>query len=212
MFNKLILTAVTCCITLFASAQNTDDNFKPLAGDKTLEVGLNLNGGTFGQLKLRKFTTDALAFRYSTSVAYNYNKHSEDASSYTLGISFAPGIEKHFTGNKRLSPYLGVAIPLSINRSHYESDVLEIKGAASEYGSNGSYFSVGLNSLAGVDLYVVKNFYVGFEAGVGLSYLNYGEVEVNYKNDFPKNRTIEGYHGIGFNTFTTGGLRIGFVF
>ncbi|MFD2513106.1 hypothetical protein ACFSRY_04465 [Pontibacter locisalis] len=212
MVNKLILTAFACCITLFASAQNSEESFKPVAGNKTLEVGLNLYGNTFGQLKLRKFSTETLAFRYSTSVSYNYSKPTEDASSYSLGISFAPGFEKHFSGTKRLSPYLGLSVPLTIKTSHFESDNVEVKGAASDNGYDRSYFSIGLNGLAGVDLYVVKNFYIGFEAGLGLSYFKNGEVEVNYRSDFRNNQTIEGYHSINFNSFTTGGLRVGFVF
>ncbi|AKD02640.1 hypothetical protein POKO110462_09065 [Pontibacter korlensis] len=178
-------------------------------------MGVNLSGGTSAGLKLRKFTSESTALRYGVYTSYDHSKLSGDARHSNLLVSFAPGFEKHFAGTKRFSPYLGLTMPLSVRGARYKSDLVVVKGSTSESyldNNNRSYFGVRLNGLAGVDFYIAKNFYVGFEAGVGIGYRKYSDVEVEYKQEFTSNRTVEGYHGFNFGTFTTGGLRIGFVF
>lgn len=217
MKNKLILTVLTCCATFLSHAQDASNAYKPTAGNTTFEVGVNLYGGTFlqgGQVRLRRFTSEQMAYRYGASANYDYNKESVNASSSNLTLSFAPGVEKHFAGTEKLSPYLGFAVPLTWSRRHYENDVVEVKngGSAGQYIEEKSYFSVGLNGLAGVDYYFTQKFYIGFEAGIGLSYFKYADAEIDYKQDDFNDRKEEGYHRIGLSPFTTGGLRLGFVF
>ncbi|WP_266203400.1 hypothetical protein [Pontibacter kalidii] len=216
MKNKLALLALACGLSFAAHAQTVEEEtLKPVAGNKTLEATLNFSGGPSTQIKFRKFKSEQVALRYTTGISYSYTKPAEDASSSNLTLSFAPGFEKHFGRTRRLSPYLGFAVPIAVSTKSYKDDQVEAKGADSPgvYGNyNRSYFSAGVNGLAGVDLYIVKNFYVGFEAGIGLSYLNYADVEVKYKDDFTRNINSEGHYGLDFRTFTNGNLRIGFAF
>ncbi|WP_299760379.1 hypothetical protein [uncultured Pontibacter sp.] len=213
MKNKLTLLALACGLSFAANAQVAEqETLKPVTGNKTLEATLNFFGGASTQIKLRKFTSEQKAVRYTAGISYDYDKLADDASSSSLTISFAPGFEKHFAGTNRLSPYLGFAVPISLTGSKFESEYSEIKGATSEHGYDRSKFSIGVDGLAGVDFYVAKNFYIGFEAGVGLAYRKYSDVEVKYKSDFTRNSNMDGYNGINFSTFTTGGLRIGFAF
>ena len=203
MKNKLILLALACGLSFAANAQYVEEEtLKPVAGSKTLEASLFF-GGASTEIKLRKFVSGQTAIRYGTAIAYDHDKYSDDQSMTQVRVSFAPGVEKHFAGTQRLSPYLGFAVPLAYKTSSYKSEQYEVKGATSEHGYDRSYFSAGIDGLAGVDFYVAKNFYVGFEAGVGLSYLKYGEVEVDYKYDFTRDKTTKGSHGFDFRTFTT---------
>lgn len=217
MKNRLALLALAFGFTFAAHAQSAEEaTLKPTAGNKTIEVGVSLNGGINGhQLRLRKFTGNELAFRYGASIYYDYDKIAENTSSSTLRLSFAPGMEKHFAGTKRLSPYVGFAVPLGFGISHYQDEAVEVKGAtsATNPGScNRNYLSARLNGLAGVDVYIIKNLYIGFEVGLGLGYMKYGDVEVNYKHDQLNNQTIKGYHGFNFNNFVASDIRIGFAF
>ncbi|MFD2246489.1 BT1926 family outer membrane beta-barrel protein [Pontibacter ruber] len=219
MKNTLLTVALAFIATFSAQAQDTLStstvSLKPVAGDRTAEVGFNFSYGTFlkgGQLAFRKFTTDTKAVRLGLSANFN-NDHPADKVTAVYGtIGVTPGIERHFAGTKRLSPYMGAELPLSYTYSKYEDETKSIKGAFGEGGSNRANVGVGLNAIAGIDLYLLKNFYVGFEFGAGISYRNYQDVKVDFKEDFLEDRTIEGRNSINFNTFTNGGLRLGFVF
>lgn len=216
MKNRLALLALAFGFTFAAHAQSAEEaTLKPIAGNKTIEVGLSLNGGINGQqIRLRKFKGNELAYRYGASVYYDYDKITEDASSSTLSLSFAPGMEKHFAGTKRISPYIGFEVPLGIGTSRFEDAAVEVRGATSTTPTNcnRNYLSARLNGLAGVDIYVIENLYIGFEVGLGLGYTEYGDVEVNSKYDQLNNQTIKGYHGFNFNNFAHSDIRIGFAF
>ncbi len=213
MKTKLALLALACGFTFAANAQSTtDETLKPVAGDKTIEVGLDLDGGFGGQLRLRKFSTSQLAYRYGANISFDNTKVSEDASFTRFNLHIAPGMEKHFAGTRRLSPYIGFAVPIGVGTSHYESDIVKVKGAITPDGGSQKYLSAGLTGLAGVDLYIIKNFYVGFEVGLGAYYTNYGDAEAISKQDASNNKTIKGYHDFDFRNFTQNGIRVGYAF
>lgn len=213
MKTKLALLALACGFTFAANAQSaTDETLKPVAGNKTIEVGLDLNGGLSGELRLRKFSTSHLAYRFGTSISYERAKVTEDAIYARSNLNIAPGIEKHFAGTRRLSPYIGFAVPIGISTGHYKDETMEVKGAISPVGGPNKYFSIGLTGLAGINLYIIKNFYVGFEVGLGANYKKYNDAEVIFKEDASNNHTIKGYHDLNLQNFTQNGIRIGYAF
>ncbi|EJF11784.1 BT1926 family outer membrane beta-barrel protein [Pontibacter sp. BAB1700] len=191
--------------------------YKPTTGDITTEVSVNLEYGTFlngGQLRVRKFTAENKALRLGTSLDYTYSKMDAEVYSSTFGISLVPGIERHFGGTNRLSPYIGVELPIGFRTSKYETDHYTVKGSTA-YNSSAdrANFNIGLNGLAGVDYYVAPRFYVGFELGAGVRYNKYNDIETTFKRDLPNSsQELEGYHSISFSPFSTGGIRLGFVF
>jgi hypothetical protein len=213
MLNKLILaTMVACGISFSANAQEAEATFKPGAGVKTLETNI-FGWGSSPNLKLRKFLTEAKAIRYETIVSYHTNNFPNNGGkSNSLNISYIPGIEKHFAGTSRLSPYIGLTLPLTLHLANFENETLKVNGATNSNASNRSYFNAGLDGLAGADLYVLKNFYVGFEVGAGLYYTKFAGGEVIYKDDSARNYEWEGSSSSGFFTFSKGGLRVGFTF
>ena len=222
---KLKLLALSCCLAAaFTTQAQTAEvvqpgnkTYKPTAGDITTEVSVNLEYGAFldgGQLRVRKFMSEQKALRLGTSLDYNYSKINTDAHSSTFGISLAPGIERHFGGTNRLSPYIGVELPIGFRTSKYETDHFSVKGSTA-YNSSAdrANFNIGLNGLAGVDYYFAPRFYVGFEVGAGVRYNKYNDIETTFKRDLPNSsQELEGYHSIRFSPFASGGLRVGFVF
>ncbi|PKV66984.1 opacity family porin [Pontibacter ramchanderi] len=222
---KLKLLALSCCLAAAFTAQAQtaevvqpeNKTYKPTAGDITTEVSVNLEYGTFlngGQLRVRKFTAENKALRLGTSLDYTYSKMEAEVYSSTFGISLAPGIERHFGGTNRLSPYIGVELPIGFRTSKYETDHFTVKGSTA-YNSlaDQANFNIGLNGLAGVDYYFAPRFYVGFEVGAGVRYNKYNDIETTFKRDFPNSsQEQEGYHSIRFYPFANGGLRVGFVF
>ncbi|MEJ8757081.1 hypothetical protein WG947_08745 [Pontibacter sp. H259] len=213
MKSKLIAIALFVAAAFTAQAQDETSTtaVKPTAGNITTEVLFNDFGDISlnnGLLRARYFASNDIAYRLSLGLNYDYDKISEEAHTRVFGLTLAPGIEKHFAGTNRLSPYIGAELPISMQSAKYEDDDNTIEGATSIGGGNRSFFSVGLNAVAGVDFYFAKNFYVGVELGTGLAYTKDADIKVegNFSNE------TKGYHNVRFGQFVNGGIRVGYVF
>jgi hypothetical protein len=219
------LLALTCCLAAAFTAQAQDSSsatssektFKPTTGDITTEVAVNLDHGVFlnrGGIRVRKFVAADKAYRLGAEVDYVYNKTGDEAYQTTFGVSIAPGIEKHFAGTNRLSPYIGAELPIGYRGSKSETDhhITEGGWGTGAYLGYRANFNVGINGLAGVDYYFAPRFYAGFEIGAGLRYRKDKDSVTTYKNDFIPAEEYKGYHSVSFSPFSTGGIRLGFAF
>lgn len=180
---KLMLIAVFAGVASFASAQ-----FKPEAGQKTLEVNFAPLGGapiSINGIKLRMFNDATTAYRLGLNINYSSSKTrtgtTADGSvelydkASVLGISLQPGIEKHMAGTNRLSPYMGAVLDIGFQSS---TDVNEFEGGTANKieelttkGTNG-FFRLGANAVAGADYYITNKIYMGVEVGYGLQLVN----------------------------------------
>ena len=180
---KLMLIAVFAGVATFASAQ-----FKPEAGQKTLEVNFAPLGGapiSINGIKLRMFNDATTAYRLGLNLNYASSKTrtgtTADGSvelydkASVLGISLQPGIEKHMAGTNRLSPYMGAVLDIGFQSS---KDVSEFEGGTANQveelttkGTNG-FFRLGANVVAGADYYITNKIYMGAELGYGLQLVN----------------------------------------
>ncbi len=221
----------------------SQDTLKAVKGKYTTELNVNPFEGEvsfnnlLNQIKIRTFISDQYALRlaFNTDFVKNINdaenvygpspyKSEQTQKSSTIGVNF--GIEKHFAGTQRLSPYIGAEVfygnksSSQENRGKNASGELqerEIKGAW--YGSQQSYIERGynqggLNLLAGFDFYIAKNFYFGYEMAWGYSTLKYKDVEVTYK-PMPDDGNPLGETDIKevkFGANLINGIRLGFIF
>lgn len=252
---KTFLLALTACTLAACSSYaqtypadtTTAASLKPQARRIATELNVNPFNGTISlnnsinQLKFRYFTAPNFALRLgftgsresnstenSNPYGTNSYRYEEERSTSTLGVNV--GVEKHFTGTKRLSPYIGGEIAL-VNKSteHEITDgqtVTTIKGAwrerayvpGSSYMSYAytepGYFRYGLNLISGFDFYMAKHFFFGYEVNFGLSKTNHHELDVrqtggnssNNENSERKNSTLS----VGPSLMN--GVRIGYVF
>lgn len=215
MKNKLTLLALACGLSFAAKAQVAEQALlKPIAGDKTLEASIRLDGATSTTIRLRSFKSEKAATRYSFGVAYNHEETAANATVKELGFSFAPGAEKHFAGTSRLSPYLGLAVPLSYSHRRYRASEEDINNV--DWGtmleSDKSILGLGLQGLAGADFYITSKFYVGIEAGATFEYKKHHLKDKSFKEGYTPKTSKETTSSTGFSTFTSGGLRVGFAF
>jgi opacity protein-like surface antigen len=191
---KHMIMLAACCGMAFASqaqdatATGSTGDFKANGGDVTLEANLNLFNGAssniglnngLNQVRLRYFLNDDMAIR----LGFGFSSFSTDdsvsiptggrgfAESKSSSWSFSPGIEKHFAGTDRLSPYVGAELVFTgqststnINGKNYKA---EIEGA-DDTGTRDKT-SFGLNAVGGVDWYVTRRLYLGFEVGLGFA-------------------------------------------
>ncbi|RAU84083.1 outer membrane beta-barrel protein [Pontibacter arcticus] len=212
---RIFIAFALLLATVFSvQAQDSDNTYyKPNTGALTTEVlftdfaRISLNNGL---VRGRYFLTEQSALRLGLGIDYNYNQINDEAHSTSVGITLAPGIEKHFNGTNRLSPYVGLELPLSIRASSYDDEDLSITGATDFNGDGRGYIGAGLNAVAGVDFYFVKNFYVGLEIGAGINYRKFSDMEIS--SDVAGNSRRQGFSNLDFSQFANGGLRIGFAF
>ncbi len=206
-------------------------NINPFQGDLDLNNALN-------QIKLRYFISDNFAVRLGFNVdlkkkeanvtnPYGTNPFISNEVKKYSGMTVNLGVEKHFTGTKRLSPYVGFEIAVGTKSSHYSFDdgtvQTKIEGAwrtatvvnnTQVFGyEEKAYFSYGLNVVAGFDFYVAKNFFVGYEGALQYAHFDYSEIDITTTGTaFPEASPDSEETETSFSPMLLNGIRIGYVF
>lgn len=211
------------------------------------EVNVNLLDGkvslnnAINQIKVRHYISETLAHRFSFNFNsasmvnkevqfYGYNNIDREDKRTTFEGTFNFGIEKHFKGTRRLSPYIGadfgIAYKTSNQKSKQNGEEIEIKGCWREYTyyqvPNSYYVTittytergyVGLvaSAFTGVDFYVSKNLFVGIEFQYELRYKLFQKIEIIDSDSNTNSPDIKG-NEFGFGARVINGIRIGYVF
>lgn len=236
---KTILSLALVAMGVAAFAQ------KPAAGDKTVEFNLNFQTGggavNYGnaanalgspELRFRYFMADDMAVRLkvgigssATSTKTSANVGGTDITntnkvSSGFAFSIAPGIEKHFAGTDKLSPFVGAELPIAfIGSATNENDKADLGGTIADNNSSktvtGSRFAIGLNLVLGSDYYFTDAVYLGVEGGLGI-------FNITSTGDGTIDETVGGVAApqvktLGGGTFslfgvTSGAVRLGYKF
>ena len=218
---------------------------KPKAKSIATELNVNPFNGTISlnnsinQLKFRYFTAANLAVRLgfngqresssienSNPYGTNSYRNEEDRSSTTFGLNL--GVEKHFSGTRRLSPYVGADLTFEKRSTEHEitqgQTITTITGAWREatYYSNGysytynqrGYSRYGLNVLTGFDFYMAQNLFFGYEMHFGFNQTSYDDIDVKQSgsNSTPTNNGNYKNSNFSFGPKLMNGVRIGYVF
>lgn len=194
-FLLLAMSAVGLCSAVAQDeATISSSDFKPAGGDKTLEVQFAPLGGnpiSIGGIRLRSFSSSTSALRLNVFLGYNTSSEitqqedgdadlkelREKTSSFTLDIR--PGIESHFGGTDKLSPFVGAELVIGYKTTTFADDYQDADDNVQtdktvNPNSMDGYFRLGLNGLAGVDFYFARNLYLGTEIGFGLQWTKDG--------------------------------------
>lgn len=213
-----------------------DQHLKAEKNDFTAEFGLSgglnnadfkLNEGNAGLLRGRYFIKENLALRlgfslgldHSTKNFYNFPSDNDKGSDVENATNFLLnlGIEKHFKGTNRLSPYIGADLLFGVSGQHsvltntngdmYVNDIkVERKGPGT--------ISFGVRALVGADYYFTKHVYLGAEAGLGFLYGVDGKTKTTVTTGNRSQTTTLKSDGSAFTLSPSviTGIRIGFVF
>lgn len=199
-------------------------------GSNSLEFKLN----PVGVLKGRYFFQDDLALRLSLGLGmpsaketFNDTNVSREQKYCTSTLFVGLGIEKHFAGTNRLSPYVGAELHLGSYSTNYESHNTTTAGNRVEKKdvkvktAPGFVFGGGL--FLGADYYIAPKVFLGLEAGLNIDSRSLGKTT----NIETENTTINGvaqptvrhdnsgkdkYSGASLSTDLQVGFKIGFVF
>lgn len=217
----LFLTALAFAFTSFAQ--------KPSEGNLLTEANYSFsnwnNSFSLPNLRFRYFIADDMAVRVDLSVAGNSttNNFAENADGSgasgsqeikSSGFGIAAGIEKHWAGNEKFSPFYSASVGfISLSNSETWTDYdgngyasgtsAEVEGGSSAFG-----ISLGL----GADYWVTKSFYMGAELGWGLSSTTAkdGTTSVTAGGTTTNSTTLGG-SGSSFGESMAPGFRIGFI-
>lgn len=183
--------------------------YRPEGGEKNIEVNFAPLGGSpvsITGIKLRSFSSQTSALRLGVFVGWsNSNEVTQEEEEVVVGendqgelldielrdrvstmsIALQPGIEKHFAGTERLSPYVGafVNIGYSSKKETWEKQYAPVGNVADLPAGDESSIpfvmgqditrtgtlNLGLNGVAGFDYYVAKHLYLGAEVGFGFA-------------------------------------------
>ena len=207
---KLFTTsAVVLSMVSFTMAQNATSDFKPAAGANNLELNfVPLNGKPIQltYIRYRRFLSETTALRIGVGLSYSASKAdsvfnsnvtagetvAEGYKMSKLGWNIKPGFEKHFAGTNRLSPYMGAELDFA-GQSSKEVTPVAIDANDDAYvvteknKNKGGFFRIGVNVLAGFDVYVTKHLYLGTELGFGFQMVNFSDY--TKETDYPSSVT-----------------------
>ena len=190
---KIYLFLAICLFITEANAQ------KAVQKDLTIEATLNLQVGgapinfQISEIRMRYFLKNNLAVRtkfafgYTNSTDYVYNVITPTIPPFTLkskssNFNFALGLEKHFTGTDKLSPYFGGEVGFGLNSNSLNGINTENGQQYLEGGTftaqtvGGNNFYAGL--VFGADYYFISSIYIGAELGYGFAIENYNWYQI----------------------------------
>jgi hypothetical protein len=224
------------------SLKATHRNFSTELNVNLFQGQLTLNNA-INQIKFRYMTSNSLALRIGFTVdskriinnsesvyGVNPTKDNEKMTTTLIGVNF--GLEKHFAGTKRLSPYIGGELAIGYK---WSKDVLEnntgtitIDGAWQQYqtfqNSNGYYYTItnngergyvsyGLNIVTGFDFYMANHLFIGYELQFGFTNKKCSNIDITSTDSSnPITPPDLDDREFSFGPNIINGIRIGFVF
>lgn len=231
---KTILSLAMVAMGVAAFAQ------KPAAGDKTIETSLLFQTGTAPvslftpNLRARYFIADGLAARVefvyeSDKTTTNFNENADgtggkgSAVAKSSSFTFAPGIEKHFAGTEKFSPYVGATIPLvfagaseewenSANGTTFTQGASATVDGANTAGDRAG-MGIGVNLVLGADYYFTDAIYLGAEIAWGWASVTAKEATTTAKaTGVADVKTILPEAKVSGFGIATSGIRLGWKF
>ena len=234
-----ILLSAALLLSTFSYAQDEQETFKQKEGDQTLEINFDPGsifgsngGGQFdylGGIRYRTFTDTNNAFRIGVNLSYvkdsdiiqqeNNDLVELKRKESKFGISLLGGKEFHFTGTKRLSPFVGYQGLIGYSKTTRKMDVqpdltdndIYTNTWKNPNGNDG--FSIGGGVFAGFDYYFVKNLYLGVELDFGLAYTK--KMNSKFEHGDDNDLDYDNKNGSAFSispSLTTANLRLGWIF
>lgn len=231
---RINLTILSISVLLFAAIAQ-----KPGKGSLLTEASLNLrsfgtnlelSNGDFNvgsSLRGRYFLKNDLVVR--TSLDYSGVSLTENStenldgtggkgsavskfSSAGLGL----GVEKHFSGNSRFSPFVGGQFGFALGGSKISTDNYnygtELYQADYTYNEVDKSNNLGIDALIGADYWINRSFYVGTEFGFGFGLSKSKDRDVTVKTGGIESKSITpGGKSTSFGEFIAPSIRLGYA-
>ena len=225
---KFFLVAAMAAFVL--TSVNAQNKYKPEAMTISTELSYSPGGATDGGFslpeygaKVRLHLNENMAVRLNLGLNTSTNKtttfykdaNQKEQERYSrttqTTFSFMPGFEYHFTKYERISPYVGGEIGLLTSTTKTKSDNTEDDNYT-ETKRPGLGF--GVNVFTGVDVYLCKGLYMGFELGLGYESLSSkrGSTTTVSGNTTNETKGTQSTLVSSFGFHATPSLRVGWCF
>jgi len=221
---KTILTFVIMAFAIVSFAQ------KPAAGNLATEANFNLSNFndnfTLPALRFRYFVADDLAVRADLSLSgntatTNFAENADGSGALgsrelkTSGFGIGLGVEKHFGGNDRFSPFALAQFSFNSNSSTETWADYNGGGYVKDFTGSieGGSSVIGFNLGLGADYWINNSFYIGTELGLGLnsSTTKEGSTTTNDGTNPEVKFTTPEASSFGFGQSINPAFRIGFL-
>jgi len=217
----ILFLAITICM-VNVNAQKQEE------GSQTIEMEFSPLGSEpfkINALRYRYFLQDNLAVRASLFMGGKRNTTLGDTTgglpmtkdrTGNFDFSLRPGLEKHFDGTDKLSPYIGAELFLGFTASKNKSESLWSDNKTIQTTlSKTSSTSFGPNLFMGTDFYISDHLYLGAELGFGLLFDGKGKTKTSYDNpEIPTEdtETVGNTTQLNWGPNYQGTIRLGWVF
>lgn len=226
---KKILFAAAAAALVLTSVQ-AQEKFKPDAMTVSTELSYSPGGATDGGFslpgygaKVRLHLNEKMAVRLNLGLNTTSSKTTEftpngtnaDIETYHRNtqtkFSIMPGFEYHFTKYERISPYVGgeIGILTSMTKDTDSSSNSDIKTVIKRPG-----LGFGINAFTGVDVYLCKGLYLGFELGLGYESMDTKRTQTTHTTETgtTEDKGNQATLQTDFGFHATPSLRVGWCF
>jgi hypothetical protein len=196
-------------------------------GDYTLEMQFSPLGSEplkINGIKSRYFFEEKTAYRLSLYIGGKSSPSTVQSGDIELknktsnfDFTFRPGLEKHFDGTTKLSPYYGGEGFLGLSTSKNSTQNLwSSSNTIQTTTTKKSSPMFGLNIFSGTDFYFTEKFFLGIEMGFGLMVEGAGHTKTKYNNPEDPTLTDSNKKGLSSNLSWgpnyQGTIRLGYCF
>lgn len=224
---KIFLAAALAALVL--TSVNAQEKYKPEAMTVSTELNYSPGGASDGGFtlpeygaKVRLHLNENMVARLKLGLNTNTDKTTtfvdngtEETEVYeritNTTFSIMPGFEYHFAKYERISPYVGGEIGLlaSSNKRKSDSSVSDDRTVTTRPG-----IGFGVNVFTGVDVYLCKGLYLGFELGLGYESMNIkrGSTTTVTGSSTNEDKGTEANLNSSFGFHATPSLRVGWCF
>ena len=230
--NRLFITILSFCLLVSVFAQ------KPSQGSLATEAQMNLNNKVsffpfdasdnllLPTLRFRYFLKDDIALRgdlnlMNSSSTNNFTENFDGSGATgefvtkqnTFGLGL--GVEKHFGGNARFSPFVGGGLSFATGSFTQEGTQSDGNTYVMDYSSTSTnkVSIFGVQAFLGADYWINNSFYLGGQFGLGLNSVNIQDGDFEEVNGgVPTSISTLGGTSMDFGNIVTPSIRVGFLF
>lgn len=224
---RIFLAAALAALVL--TSVNAQEKYKPEAMTFSTELNYSPGGASDGGFTLPEYGAKVRLHLNENMVArlkLGLNTHTDKTTAFVdngteeieqyervtrTNFSIMPGFEYHFAKYERVSPYVGGEIGLLASSEKRKSDNSETDDRTE---TSRPGFGFGVNVFTGVDVYLCKGLYLGFELGLGYDSLNTkrGSTTTVTGSTTNENKGTEANLSTSFGFHATPSLRVGWCF